>query len=364
MWDAIIAGAGPAGAVAAHVLAQNGRRVLLADAIDVSQHEVSEHDAREHKVGETLPGAAVRLLRSLALPVSTGEGPHHPIGGNLSSWNSEELVATDFIHDPDGPGWRLDRLRFDATLRESAIRSGAIFKAASVVEVARRGQLWHVKFHDGGDLTAHWLIDATGRRAAMARRLGAKRNCDTPLIALYALGKPKAGRWLNRTVVEAVPGGWWYAAFLPSGAPIAGLHVRPQDAARLSTTSGAWHQALLETRHISAMFSNATFGHPLPPLDASGAHLNPVVGDQWIACGDAALSFDPLSSQGIFSALHGGMTAGLAVAAALRGDRTLMDSYAARLSEIRRIYLARLRSIYRSESRWPTEPFWSTFGTW
>jgi flavin-dependent dehydrogenase len=351
MWDAIIAGAGPAGAVAAHVLARNGCRVLLADASDVGKH----------KVGEALPGVALRLLRSLALPIPSCEGPHREIGGNLSSWNSEELVPTDFIHDPDGPGWRLDRLCFDATLRESAILSGATFKNASVVDVARRGELWQVKLQDGGIPAARWLIDATGRRAAIVRRLGAKRNRDIPLVALYALGKPKARLCLNRTVVEAVPGGWWYAAFLPSGAPIAGLHVRPQDAVRLSAIPGGWHQALLETRHIFPMFSNAVFDRPLGPLDASGARLNRFVGEEWIACGDAALSFDPLSSQGIFSALHSGMTAGLAVAGALNGDLTLIDSYAARLEEVRRIYVVHLQRIYRSESRWPTESFWSSF---
>jgi len=353
MWDAIIAGAGPAGTVAAHVLAQNGRRVLLADASGVSKY----------KVGEALPSAALRILRSLSLPVPTCEGPHAQIGGNLSSWGSEDLVPMDFIHDPDGPGWRLDRLHFDANLRESAIRSGAIFENANVVDVARQGEFWRVKLHDGGALVGRWLIDATGRRAAIARRLGAKRNRDTPLIALYALGKPEAKPRLNRTVVEAVPRGWWYAAFLPSGAPIAGLHIRPQDAAPLTTMPGAWHQALLETRHISSTFSNTVFDDPLLPLDASGARLNHFVGDEWIACGDAALSFDPLSSQGIFSALYGGMTAGLAVAAALNGNVTLIDSYTARLEKVRQSYLVNIQSIYRRERRWRTKPFWSTLRT-
>ena len=73
------------------------------------------------------------------------------------------------------------------------------------------------------------------------------------------------------------------------------------------------------------------------------------------------MSFDPLSSQGIFSALDGGMTAGLAVAAALDGQRERIASYAARLEEIRRIYVMRLGSIYRSERRWRSELFWSTF---
>jgi flavin-dependent dehydrogenase len=349
MWDAIIAGAGPAGAVAAHVLAQRGHRVLLAD----------ESDLIEHKIGEALPGVALRVLRSLALPVPTCEGRHCHIGGNLSSWNSEELVPTDFFHDLDGPGWRLDRVRFDATLRHSAIRSGATFKTGRVVDVARRGELWQVKLRDGRVLAAHWLIDATGRRSAIARRLGVKRHRDTPLIALYALGEPQARRCPNRTVVEAVPRGWWYAAYLPSGVPIAGLHVRPPEAARLCAISSGWHQALLETQYISSMFSNVVFRRPIRPLDASGARLDRFVGDQWIACGDAALSFDPLSSQGIFSALHGGMTAGLSVAAALNGDLTLIDSYVARLEEVRRTYVVQLQSSYRVESRWPAEPFWS-----
>ena len=87
MWDAVIAGAGPAGAVAAYELARRGRRVLLADAVDPAAP----------KVGEALPGAAVRLLRSIELPVPAAGGPHTPIGGNLSSWNSDQLVANDFL---------------------------------------------------------------------------------------------------------------------------------------------------------------------------------------------------------------------------------------------------------------------------
>jgi len=55
------------------------------------------------------------------------------------------------------------------------------------------------------------------------------------------------------------------------------------------------------------------------------------------------------------------VTAGLAVAAALDGQQEPVASYAARLDEIRRIYVMRLLSIYRSERRWRSELFWSTF---
>jgi 2-polyprenyl-6-methoxyphenol hydroxylase-like FAD-dependent oxidoreductase len=57
MWDAIVAGAGPAGAAASFMLTRMGYRTLLAD-------KLADQGC---KIGETIPGAAVRLLRSLGL---------------------------------------------------------------------------------------------------------------------------------------------------------------------------------------------------------------------------------------------------------------------------------------------------------
>jgi flavin-dependent dehydrogenase len=351
MWDVLVTGAGPAGSVAAHVLARKGRQVLLVDAVP--------HTAI--KVGETLPGAALRLLRALNLPVPDDRGPHTPIGGNLSSWGSEELIATDFFRDPDGPGWRLDRLQFDATLRESAICSGATFKKGRVLETEREGETWKTKFDDGEITTARWLIDATGRSASLARRLGAKRLRDTPLTALYGIGLPQPEWRLNRTIVEAVPAGWWYGGMLPSGSPIIGFHLLPQDAKQLSASPQEWREAMRNTRYISAAFHNATFKYPLHAIDASSSYLSHFSGEGWLACGDAAMSFDPISSQGIMSALHIGMTAATAVHTALAGDAIALNSYTDRLEEIRRTYSLRCRTIYQSETRWLNNSFWLQF---
>jgi flavin-dependent dehydrogenase len=347
-WDAIVAGAGPAGSVAAYVLAREGRRVLLADPLDIAGC----------KVGEALPGAALRLLRALGLPMPEHGGPHAPIGGNLSSWGSDELVATDFFRHPDGQGWRLDRVRFDSALRAAAVRSGAVLKPLRLSAAARDGAGWDVRFADGGAERAGWLVDATGRRAVLARRLGARRLRDAPLIALYALGRPYMALRLNRTIVEAASRGWWYAAVLPSGKPLAGFHVRPKEAVRLAADPPRWRQALAETRHVGAWLSAARFDCRLRPLDASGGRLDRFAGARWIACGDAALSFDPISGQGILSALYGGMIAAQTVAAAR--DAAFAD-YASRLEDIRRIYYARWLGIYRAEIRWPDSGFWSAF---
>jgi flavin-dependent dehydrogenase len=223
MWDAIIAGAGPAGATAAFTLARHEHRVLLADNVSSSSR----------KIGETLPGAAVPLLRALDLPLPEVSGPHYPIGGNLSSWNSESLIATDSIGDPTGPGWRLDRSRFDSDLTSAALKVGATYRVARVCDFQRQGASWMVRFDDGGVERTRWIVDASGRRSALARRLGVKRLRDMPIIALYAIGHVNSRFELNRTVIEAVPAGWWYAARLPAGEPIAGFHTYSQEAKSL-----------------------------------------------------------------------------------------------------------------------------------
>jgi flavin-dependent dehydrogenase len=71
------------------------------------------------------------------------------------------------------------------------------------------------------------------------------------------------------------------------------------------------------------------------------------------------MSFDPISGQGVFAALYGGLKAGTAVAAALNGRTELLDEYSARINDVWAIYRKRLRGIYQSERRWPAACFWS-----
>jgi flavin-dependent dehydrogenase len=349
MWDVIVAGAGPAGAVAALVLSRAGYRTLLAD-------KLGDNGS---KIGEALPGSGVRLLRSLGLPVPEIGGPHTSIGGTFSSWNSDSLLVSDAIRDPDGPGWRLDRKRFDADLRNAATDVGATYRADDIGDVRRGDDGWEVRFCAGGTARARWIVDATGRRAAIARRLGISRIRDSRLIAFYATGRADANFQLNRTVIEAVPGGWWYAARLPSGAPVAGFHTDAQKAARLHAEPDAWSRELARTRHVARIICRTEFVKVARALDARGARLAQISGDRWIACGDAAMCFDPISGQGIFSALHSGYAGGMAVIDALNRDTGKLDEYSSRMNDVWNIYRTRRRAIYRTERRWPTAGFWS-----
>ena len=68
-----------------------------------------------------------------------------------------------------------------------------------------------------------------------------------------------------------------------------------------------------------------------------------------IAVGDAALAFDPLSSQGIHTALYTGLAAASTADRLLAGDDTASLEYAAALKAIWRRYVRDLAAYYGLE---------------
>src|SRR5205085_2696766 len=73
-------------------------------------------------------------------------------------------------------------------------------------------------------------------------------------------------------------------------------------------TYGLWHHQLAQSCHTRIRAEGCTVAD-LHTLDAASHRLEPAGGDGWLAIGDAALSVDPLSSQGLCSAMATGMRA-------------------------------------------------------
>jgi flavin-dependent dehydrogenase len=357
-FHALVAGGGPAGAAAALALARGGRRVLLVD----------DRPRAAFRIGESLAPAARPLLRELGvLPRFLADG-HLARHGNLSAWGAPGLHASDFIFDPHGHGWQLDRARFDASLQDGAEEAGAaVRRGARVARAARDGEGgWRVALRTPGEadeaVRCGWLVDATGRSAAVARQQGAARLDDDALVAIVARFRAaREGDRDARTMIESAPGGWWYTALVPGGVRVVAWLTDADLADRAALLSAeGFAAAVAQTRHLSAAldaFGYAIAGRPRG-ADAASARLDRFVGEGWIAAGDAALSFDPLSSQGILTALYTGMRAGEALHAHLAGDGAAVAAYAGRLEEIHRAYRENRTAFYGFERRWAEEPFW------
>ena len=86
--------------------------------------------------------------------------------------------------------------------------------------------------------------------------------------------------------------------------------------------------------------------------------LDRFAGPGWLAVGDSALSFDPLSSQGLLTALYTGLRAGQAADRLLDGDDGPLEEYARRLEAIHDAYRRHRAAYYAAERRWADRTFW------
>ncbi|HEY1342798.1 MAG TPA: hypothetical protein VGF59_35085 [Bryobacteraceae bacterium] len=322
-YDAAVAGGGPAGAVAALSLARRGWRVCLYDA------SVFGSD----RFGETLPPEINPVLRELNLwdeflALDPLESP-----GMLSSWGGVR-AEQDFIRNPHGPGWHIDRNCFDEMLRVQAV-------AAGVDRFPRRA----------ANIEARFLVDATGAHGQrVAEDPG--REIDDRLLAIVLRA---AGAIADqRTYIESAPGGWWYSAPLPGSRIVAmfftdckmytreGIVLEEQLADAPLTRGRLLRAEILESRTVYA----------------SSSVRRMIAGDGWLAAGDAASSYDPLSGRGIFKALRHGQNAALAADAYLRGDPRPLADYAAYVRAEFDAYVRERRTFYATERRWRDREFW------
>jgi flavin-dependent dehydrogenase len=83
-----------------------------------------------------------------------------------------------------------------------------------------------------------------------------------------------------------------------------------------------------------------------------------VTGERWIAVGDAATTYDPLSSQGIFKALQSGILASYAICDFFKGTPGGLEKYEALIKQEFDDYLATRADYYGQERRWQASPFW------
>ena len=162
------------------------------------------------------------------------------------------------------------------------------------------------------------------------------------------------------TRIEAVAKGWWYAAPL-AGRRLMTLFMTDADLPdkTLRSASGYW-QALQQTHLIRTLLpatASALASAPVTRL-AGSAWLNEVAGENWLAVGDAAYAYDPISSYGITSAIGGGFYAGNAVADCLLGRADALPAYRQVLAQAYAQYWPLLQHQYALEQRWPDAPFW------
>lgn len=360
-FDVAIIGGGPAGSAAAIVLARAGRRVLM----------IEKGSQPAFKVGESLPPGALSLLNKLQVQERFVADGHLVSYGNHSAWGSNRLHCTDFIRDPNGVGWHLNRPVFDSMLRDKARDFGAEVTERTRMMRSERNRSggWHLWLNTSERsqrISAKWVIDCSGRRSLFARQEGVKRQCCDRLIAFISVfvRTNLPGLEPDRdslSLIESAEDGWWYDSLLPGGQRVVIFFTDADtSSARRAREAQGFVALLRKTVHIRKQLDDLHYticGSPRISSAESG-RLERVLGDRWLAAGDACASFDPLSSQGILSALYSGLKAGSALNSHLDGDSDALSGYADNVDAVFDAYLKNRLLYYSYEQRWPRSPFW------
>ncbi|HSR50035.1 MAG TPA: FAD-dependent monooxygenase [Acidobacteriota bacterium] len=341
--DVCVIGAGPAGSSFARRMAQLGYQVVMVEKLAFP---------RPH-IGESLPPGILPLLDQLEMRAAIekagflrpreahvlwpGRETQHQEGrnrdrGERESGDREAGEPLSTADGADAPGFQVERGHFDDLLLRGACQAGVrllqpaypLLPLLPVEQDQDPRQLVEVALQDSATrvrLRCRFIADASGRRGVLG---GIKERSAPRTLALYAYWRDVPGEG-DETRVEARSDCWYWGAPLPGGTFNACVFLDPGHLAELpedlETAAGGGEHPALSNRDVlqeiyetllerSHLLHACLQGVPQTAVEAcdatSTADLDPV-NFCWIKLGEAALSIDPLSSQGVQAAIRSGL---------------------------------------------------------
>lgn len=330
VWDVIIVGSGPASSSAAIVLAEKGWSVLV----------LEQQQQTKNRYGESLPPAVVSLVRQLLGDINEQQYADFGIKatpGNQSSWADDSLDTYDFISQPGGHGLCVNRQQFDAALQQRAQQQGASLVTGCRFLACQRLTTADMSYEIKAQLApvavstqvavsptqvtlrSRFIIDASGRHAAVAKAVGVRTTRHDKLQAFvqhYHSSVCHPGS--DFTLLEASEQGWWYSNLLPDGQNRVVVFHTDLDLAQAKQARqfAGFNQLLKQTKHVAEKLEQGQFVAvgDIKSTAANSQVAGQFVKDQVLLVGDAAMAFDPLSSQGMMKAMQNGNKAGQLIA--------------------------------------------------
>ncbi len=375
LWDVIIIGAGPAGSATAITLASLDHRVLL----------IEEQASTKYKLGESLTPASLDIVSHFLGDLESPDKipfAFYKTAGNISTWSGEQPDHTDFFFTPKGFGLCIDRLAFDQALRQRATDLGVSVQMGTGFELctgsSTPGFNWDITLRNATKVAHHharYIVDSSGRRAVVAKMFGVPILENEDKLFAYAQwfsSDTEDGDCFSR--IEAVSNGWWYTSRVLTSNKKENIRLvvfysdRDLPDGKQAGNAEGFDRLLRGSIQITPLLKSSGYRPSglIRGAPANSQRLREFCGDAWMAVGDAAQAYDPLSSQGIEKALRTGSHAGHLVNYALTDEveasmgvgNRFVQQYSQIQEQLWEGYLSQRNYYYGAQTRWSDQPFW------
>ena len=353
-YDVVVIGAGIAGTVLTYLLNKKSINVRLIGAIKNPPI----------KLGESLPPSALPMFDRLGL--SAFLNSHQTSSGYQAVWGSRKIKQSGFggirsRENRDQPmGWKIDKTILTEQIRETLPDATLLQANVTSIDASHTGHIIHIDDEQEW-IRAKFIVIATGRQSGLSRQLGIKHHTFDQLLA-YTVNVPriKQDAITKPVFIEAFEHGWGLASQLDVNQNVLSVFTNKySDMAREYKRFNNWRLICQHTEYFKHFIPDNVSCQVLG-LNASSRIAKNLQGKSWLLIGDAAMSFDPLSSHGMTTAIYTAEQAANALCQQLAAPGEHFKQYAQKMTSIYNTYLNELVSLYRQERRWSGSGFWES----
>lgn len=362
--DIFIIGGGVSGCISAMFLCRQHSVLVL------------NKPERNNPWAESLVSPSRRIFRELGISEQINNLEKEcciPSIGIKSYWGNEIPAYSDSFRNPDGEGWTINKPFFINRLQHITKTFPIRFQEGLLLTVKNESTHWKISFsNQSGNqehITAKFIIDASGRANILRKKLHLHRIRKDELICISASVKRFQEQSLSTIISDK--NGWWYSCSLPGkkDAMLISYYTDADLIDKKSTQEPSFiRQLLLSKMNILNKLEIKGFDEyqHLGIKAANTSKLNNIGERNWIAIGDAAMSFDPLSSQGIYNAMVTAAQASKLIIATnfinipeIERTELFYNAFYESSCNIWQHYREHHQHFYQMEQRWKASPFWS-----